>query len=638
MPGTIHVTVVEFKGVSSSPKPSAKSLKVSMGKRQYQTWDKGDFSFPITRIGEDIVVALLDAGGNEIAHQDIGTMQVIEKGSWDEVFFINGGGHVHLKLHFTLSEEDRSRIRVMRESAMKKKLETNPNIKLRFLEYFTSTAESAETSMKDGQKVSDLTSPEVEASRAGSSPASAASSAASLSSHRMGGGAVVDSGIPNATDGIQDAPPSSHVEHKIDVESARVADVGIQTPRLAGVGSDNGDGPSSEMSSLVASTLQDDHLVRKPQKQGPVGKTPSNVRKMISAFETSQIQEFLPLDFKQGVKSMKRAASVPSHLNRSSKEGFLEDRPTKSVSSTADKTSTDFKDHHLKNLHTLPTAVSERASKVSSECEPPQVKKELPSTVTPTLSESSDNPYAEYMSRASSSIEVEEGEKSSLDIRRKIASETATSSGRMSEERSQPEISSRLLKSSESSAAEASGRGRGTSLKSSTVINAQVVSNLKQRTLEYYKEEYDSAQASGMWIFPDNTSRLCITTAGEQDMKIVGHYNNETKTHQANIISSENQKNSRHEKERKMGKKLKRLDHQPESGSAGSPNDSSNGLIGQVIKVAVIVGFGVLVLLTRQKEPCRNKQKEDKDKDKDNLFYIPDYVDERALKPWTGKP
>ncbi|XP_057768290.1 uncharacterized protein LOC130988449 isoform X19 [Salvia miltiorrhiza] len=583
MPGTIHVTVVEFKGVSSSPKPSAKSLKVSMGKRQYQTWDKGDFSFPITRIGEDIVVALLDAGGNEIAHQDIGTMQVIEKGSWDEVFFINGGGHVHLKLHFTLSEEDRSRIRVMRESAMKKKLETNPNIKLRFLEYFTSTAESAETSMKDGQKVSD---------------------------------------------GIQDAPPSSHVEHKIDVESARVADVGIQTPRLAGVGSDNGDGPSSEMSSLVASTLQDDHLVRKPQKQGPVGKTPSNVRKMISAFETSQIQ---------GVKSMKRAASVPSHLNRSSKEGFLEDRPTKSVSSTADKTSTDFKDHHLKNLHTLPTAVSERASKVSSECEPPQVKKELPSTVTPTLSESSDNPYAEYMSRASSSIEVEEGEKSSLDIRRKIASETATSSGRMSEERSQPEISSRLLKSSESSAAEASGRGRGTSLKSSTVINAQVVSNLKQRTLEYYKEEYDSAQASGMWIFPDNTSRLCITTAGEQDMKIVGHYNNETKTHQANIISSENQKNSRHEKERKMGKKLKRLDHQPESGSAGSPNDSSNGLIGQVIKVAVIVGFGVLVLLTRQKEPW-NKQKEDKDKDKDNLFYIPDYVDERALKPWTGKP
>lgn len=44
---------------------------------------------------------------------DIRTIQIIEKGSWDEVFSINGGGHVHLKLHFSLTEEDRNRIRVM---------------------------------------------------------------------------------------------------------------------------------------------------------------------------------------------------------------------------------------------------------------------------------------------------------------------------------------------------------------------------------------------------------------------------------------------------------------------------------------------------------------------------------------------
>lgn len=154
MPGTIHVTVLEFKGVSSSSKPSAKSLKVSMGKRQFQTWDKGEFSFPITRIRENLVVALLDAGGNEIAHQDIRTMQIIEKGSWDEVFSINGDGHVHMKLQFTLSEEDRSRIRVMRESAMKKKLDTNPNIKLRFSDAVTSTSGSVETSMNDEERVS----------------------------------------------------------------------------------------------------------------------------------------------------------------------------------------------------------------------------------------------------------------------------------------------------------------------------------------------------------------------------------------------------------------------------------------------------------------------------------------------------
>lgn len=40
--------------------------------------------------------------------------------------------------------------------------------------------------------------------------------------------------------------------------------------------------------------------------------------------------------------------------------------------------------------------------------------------------------------------------------------------------------------------------------------------------------------------------------------------------------------NPMHEKEHKMEKNSKKNHHQPESGSASSPNDSSNGLIGQV--------------------------------------------------------
>lgn len=40
-------------------------------------------------------------------------MQVMEKGTWDEVFPINGGGHVHMKLQFILNEEERNRIRVV---------------------------------------------------------------------------------------------------------------------------------------------------------------------------------------------------------------------------------------------------------------------------------------------------------------------------------------------------------------------------------------------------------------------------------------------------------------------------------------------------------------------------------------------
>lgn len=43
-------------------------------------------------------------------------MQIIEKGCWDKVFSLDGGGgdgQVHMKLQVILSEEERNRIRVM---------------------------------------------------------------------------------------------------------------------------------------------------------------------------------------------------------------------------------------------------------------------------------------------------------------------------------------------------------------------------------------------------------------------------------------------------------------------------------------------------------------------------------------------
>lgn len=229
---------------------------------------------------------------------------------------------------------------------------------------------------------------------------------------------------------------------------------------------------------------------------------------------------------------MKRAASVPSQLNRVRKESLLGDRLTDTVVSPADKASSDFKDRHLRNLHPLPTTVGGTDGNVLSDDEPSQAGKELPSTVRPTRSE-----------QTSSKEILKEGENSTVDLMRQSDSdsdsETATSSGRRTEERSQPyELSSKLVSSSESSVAEGSGRGRGTGLKSSTMINIQVA----PQTLERYKEEYQSAQSSGMWIFPDNTRRLCITTAGEHVMKIVGHRHSEAGTHQANKISSEMQK------------------------------------------------------------------------------------------------
>uniref|UniRef100_M1B0A8 Uncharacterized protein n=1 Tax=Solanum tuberosum TaxID=4113 RepID=M1B0A8_SOLTU len=105
MPGTIQVSVFDFKNISSS----SICLWVSMGKRAYQTWDKGDFSFPLTTFRDNLVVRLEDVEGNEISQVE--TLSIVEKGCWDDVFQLEGGHYVHMKLQFSLSEDERNLIR-----------------------------------------------------------------------------------------------------------------------------------------------------------------------------------------------------------------------------------------------------------------------------------------------------------------------------------------------------------------------------------------------------------------------------------------------------------------------------------------------------------------------------------------------
>ncbi|KAL8503071.1 hypothetical protein ACS0TY_021987 [Phlomoides rotata] len=544
MPGTIQVTVLEFKGgFSSSSKPSAKSLKVSMGKRQFHTWDKGDFSFPITKVGEDLVVSLLDAGGNEIAHQDIRTMQIIEKGDWDEVFAIDGGGNVHMKLRFVLSEEERHRIRLMRESAVKKKLETNPNIKLRLSQVSDSadtTSTKNEHKISDSQKGCSEVSPKVEASQAGSSMASATSSVIPPSLRENIPESTL---IPDATDGSQGD------KHEVKSESPKMQETEadhelIETQPLANVRSEGPRSPTSDRNNTVAPKLHDD--------KDSVEKTRSNVKKMISALENSKVQE---------VKSMKKASSVPAHeLNRFRKATAL----AEDQESETDKSAKPVVDI------------------VPSDHGSSQAPKQL--SPTETLIPSGGN-------------DLQKLKISPLDLTRQSTSETATSSGRMPEEQTQPRDLS--INSTESSVVQ----GRGTSLKSS--------SN-KKPTLEYYNEESCWGQSSGMWIFPDNTRRLCITTAGNKVEKTVENVSSKSNVLDKNVV---------HETEFETEKKQNKA----EEGSGSSPNDSSNGVVGKVIKIGVIIGFGVLVLFTRQKEPSpyRKKHREEND----NLFHhVPKYV------------
>ncbi|XP_023547279.1 uncharacterized protein LOC111806148 isoform X2 [Cucurbita pepo subsp. pepo] len=120
MPGTIRVSVLEFIDLPellSSPI----SIKVSMGKTHYETSDKGDFSFPLTTLRDDVILIIQDAGGNEISRAGVQVKSIVEKGYWDDLFPLEGGGRVHLQFQFALSEDDRSRIRMMRETALRRK-------------------------------------------------------------------------------------------------------------------------------------------------------------------------------------------------------------------------------------------------------------------------------------------------------------------------------------------------------------------------------------------------------------------------------------------------------------------------------------------------------------------------------------
>ncbi|KAG9455695.1 hypothetical protein H6P81_000203 [Aristolochia fimbriata] len=120
MPGAIQVSVLGLMDLPASL-TSLVSVKVAIGKREFQTPDKGDFSFPLNNLRDILNVALCDAEGNEISRIDIQTKTVVEKGVWEDLFPFKGGGLVHMKLLFNLNEEERKRIREMRESILRRK-------------------------------------------------------------------------------------------------------------------------------------------------------------------------------------------------------------------------------------------------------------------------------------------------------------------------------------------------------------------------------------------------------------------------------------------------------------------------------------------------------------------------------------
>ncbi|KAL2480202.1 Uncharacterized protein Adt_33168 [Abeliophyllum distichum] len=647
MPGTVQVSVLEFKGPSPSSHSNLTSLKVSMGKRVFRTWDTGNFSFPLTTIRDNLVVTLVDTEENEIAHTGIQTMAIIEKGCWDEIFSLEGGWHVHMKLQFVLSEEDRNRIRIMRESAMKKKHDTNPSINPRHSEITGSPSDPVESSISNEPEVSDsrarsikieVISHEVVALQAGSLAKSATSTVHPQSDYRNREGSTLESAIPNATDQSEGASSSPvrygvnsqflQVDQKEPVEKHET-----HTP-LAPIRStpvvDQEVSSKSESATEIfeksrtsaISEMQHDPI-HKSENQGPLEKTPSNVRKMISAFESNLVQD---------VKSPRRTPSVQFQLNRGGKEGTSTDQDSKVVNGPANPSPKEHEDHFITGIvHQIPASISKRADIFLGDTEPSQAAQKLLSSATPVSSKGKDSKVEDISRDTQGELTMKEWKKSPVDLMKPSALGTATSSGRMHKDQSRDvqayNFSAKPLGSSNSSAIE-EGNTR-TGLESSTKLNTQVASNQKTNSLECYEEEYYSSESSGMWIFPDNTRRLCITTAGNMVMKILERQRIETRTRPEKKYSSKSQMAEkcnlpfRNEHETRKGQR--KFSNQQESEPGSSPDDESSGLVGQVIKIVIILGFGAFVFLTRQKEPRKSKREEN------IAFSIADYIDKRTI-------
>ncbi|MED6167868.1 hypothetical protein PIB30_006839 [Stylosanthes scabra] len=102
---------------------------------------------------------------------------------------------------------------------------------------------------------------------------------------------------------------------------------------------------------------------------------------------------------------------------------------------------------------------------------------------------------------------------------------------------------------------------------------------------------------------------MCITTGGKSLKGVEESQDKKCLSHQRSLHFSklENKgKNAERFRTGAKGSKYERIKESRGSRTRGSSDDNadenSGGPVNQVIKVAIIVGFGILVLLTRQRK------------------------------------
>uniref|UniRef100_A0A0R0GAK9 Uncharacterized protein n=1 Tax=Glycine max TaxID=3847 RepID=A0A0R0GAK9_SOYBN len=295
MPGSIMVSVLEFIDL---PLSSSTSIRASLGKIEYQVNDKGNLSFPLTSLRDDLIFKIQDAEGNEISRTGVQIKLILEKGVLEDNFPL-GGGHLRLKLQFILSDEERDRIRSLRQSALKKKHE------------LLSSGRRAEES-DSRTMIGDAALPFRRNDEVSESPKKQPQQEAQLQDP-AGSGDGKESDTRNVV-GAQLDQKKQLIKPNQYRESSSTIPVSQAVTLTRS--------PQKEKKEALTSNLIQPNLeqggIQYSEKRTSLGRIPSNVKKMISAFEGGLAQDkrpqIKPPPTKQQESSIERRDSSKTQL------------------------------------------------------------------------------------------------------------------------------------------------------------------------------------------------------------------------------------------------------------------------------------------------------------------------------------
>ncbi|XP_011648611.1 uncharacterized protein LOC101205190 isoform X2 [Cucumis sativus] len=461
---------------------------------------------------------------------------IVEKGYWDDLFPLEGGGHVHLQFQFALSEDDRSRIRMMRETALRRKQVERQDRNLRSSGSNIGSSFYRNPELSDSQKcllqIGDL-------SAKGPTQQSTSTSTENISDGKP---------ITERTNNVQldqnDAnrtkrnPSTTPQLQEVDANKPKVNNTVLveriekQSPhankRSPTIRSEENlfNSQGTELSNSSSKGEEKTDATGTPSRR----RAPGNVKKLLSAFESSLTQ-----DTKPRIKPTLRNAQ----------HSVVEKQTSLRV-----------------NQSKKPSEDNTKAILSQTPIGPP-----LAGELTHDLADIKQKEQKRKFIEARDGTKIFEDPGQSLKLKGKknqVGGENLIEKDKMHKERDDIDV-----KNDESY--------------QSRVQDKQFLS-----------------KRSGGWIFPDERRRLCVTTSDNQIQDLAGGGRiSYTFVRKGEMKISTEESRGTSETKANGGKSEHQEMIKPDSSDDVKPFE---GALAKALKIAIMVGFGTLVLFTRQRK------------------------------------